>query len=150
MININRFTEMLAELMAAVNNQATQGKLAGWLVCVNEGHAVKKLKDKPGVWLVAKDPDALTTGNEDDLTNSNEVLLFLIEKVPSGSQSESAEQLHYAKMQGLYGLLRAEILSGRHFCKDMRAGSELKEEWEYDIFGGFNGISVSFNLDTYD
>ena len=150
MINISRFCELLAELMAAVNNVATEEQIQGWLISVNEGHAVKKLKDKRGVWLVAKYPDATTIGNEDDLESQNEVLLFLLEKVPSGSQTESAEQAHYAKIQKLYELLRAEILSGKHFCKYMKAGREFKEEWEYDIFGGFNGVSVSFSMETYD
>lgn len=149
MINIKRFAELLAELTAATNSQS-DAKIAGWLMCVNEGHAVKKLRDRRGVWLVAKYPDSLTAGNEDMLADNNEVVLFLIEKVSSGSQSDTQELDHYSVIQDVYKAFRGELLSGSHFCKNMQMGGELKEEWEYDIFGGWNGISVSFNLESYD
>lgn len=149
MIQIQQYREWLLEVIQAVNKQ-TKTPIAGVKLAVNEAHMIKKLKDKEGIWLCANYPDANLTGDYDNSEEQNKLLLFLIEKVSSGQHDDEDEILHYAKMQHLMALLKEQLLSTDTECIDLHPDDNMRTEWEFDIFGGFNGLSLSLNMKDYD
>ena len=150
MINIKRYREWLLELKEKLNRGSEDVKVDGVVLAVHEGHIIRKLRDRRGIWLCAKYPDAQVNGGADAFSTDNQVLMFLLEKVPSGQHSDEEELAHYASLQTLMDSLKAELLDGRLMCDDsVRLTSSLTIEWEYDIFGGWNGLSVSFKLEDF-
>lgn len=152
MVDIVKFREMLLELHERINKAAGDGRIVkGVVIAVREGHMIKKLRDKEGVFLCANYPDCTGRGDADNLESQNRVLLFLLEKVPSGHHTDEEELQHYARMQRLFLLLRDELLRMEGFCGELAQGEGgMNIEWEYDIFGGWNGLSVSLNIEDHD
>lgn len=149
MIDIVRFREILLELRQRVNGKLGT-PIAGVVMAVREGHMQKKLRDKEGIWLCANYPDAELIGEADSHKDKNSVLIFLLEKVPSGKNTDEDELQHYAGMQRIMNLLKTELLEMDFACDDLDADNGMLTEWEYDVFGGFNGLSVGLNLTDYD
>ena len=151
MINIKRYREWLLELKEKLNRGSEDVKVDGVVLAVHEGHLIRKLRDRRGIWLCAKYPDATVKGGADAFSTDNQMLLFLLEKVPSGQHSDEDELTHYASLQGLMDSLKTELLDGELMCDDsVRLTTNLTIEWEYDIFGGWNGLSVSFKLEDFE
>ena len=148
MINIKRYREWLIELKESINKASEDARIEGIAIAVHEGHMLRKLRDRRGVVLCAKYPDAKTTGNVDNHSADNDILLFLLEKVPSGQHDDEEELTHYARLQELVDALLQQLLDGDALCGDGVPGETFNVEWEYDIFGGWNGLSVSFKLNT--
>lgn len=147
MIPIQRFREWLIELKEAANRQSGEAaRIEGIALAVREGHLVRKLRDRRGIILCAKYPDCQTSGDADNHADSNDIVLFLLEKVPSGQQTDEDELAHYAALQRLMLLLREQILESPLLCGGEQAASGLATEWEYDICGGWNGLSIGFKL----
>lgn len=150
MVDIKRFREWLIELKENVNGQAKDVQIEGIALAVREGHIIRKLRDRRGVILCAKYPDATVDGDADNFSSDNDIVLFLLEKVPSGSQSDEDELAHYAALQQLMLALRNRLMDSPFVCDDeMQIVSGLTIEWEYDIFGGWNGLSIGFKLQDY-
>ena len=150
MIQIQRYREWLLELKEKINQAVEGPQVDGIALAVHEGHIIRKLRDRRGIWLCAKYPDAQVNGGADAFSTDNQVLLFLLEKVPSGQHGDEEELAHYASLQTLMDSLKAELLDGRLMCDDsIRLTTNLTIEWEYDIFGGWNGLSVSFKLEDF-
>ena len=78
------------------------------------------------------------------------VLIFLLEKVPSGQQTDEAELQHYARIQRMMRILRDALLENDAFCGELRSGDDLLTEWEYDICGGWNGLSIGLDIEDFD
>lgn len=149
MIQIQRYREFLIELTAEVN-KVSETPIDGVMIAVNEAHMVKKLRDAQGVWLCANYPDADLSGDYDSSEEKNKVLLFVLEKVPSGQHCDADELLHYAKMQQLTEIVKDKLLQSGFACLELGAKDGMRTEWEYDIFGGFNGLSIGLNLTNHD
>lgn len=151
MIDIKRFREWLVELKESVNEQAEEVQIEGIALAVREGHIIRKLRDRRGIILCAKFPDATVKGDADNFTNDNDIVLFLLEKVSSGQLSDEDELSHYAALQQLMVSLRDYLMSNPFVCdNEMRVVTDLNIEWEYDIFGGWNGLSIGFKLEDYE
>lgn len=151
MVDIKRFREWLIELKENVNGQAKDVQIEGIALAVREGHIIRKLRDRRGVILCAKYPDAIVNGDADNFSSDNDMVLFLLEKVPSGSQSDEDELAHYAALQQLMLALRNRLMDSPFVCdNEMQVVSGLTIEWEYDIFGGWNGLSIGFKLQDYE
>lgn len=150
MIDIVRFREVLLEIAQRVNTRADKYHIEGIVMAVREGHMQKKLRDKEGIWLCANYPDSELRGSEDSHLEKNQILLFLIEKVPSGRDNDEDELQNYARMQRLTKLLKEELLSGESFCGYFQAEDGMTTEWEFDTFGGWNGLSIGVKVTDYD
>lgn len=148
MIDIIRYREYLIELQRAVNEQSEK-KIDEIVMATKEGHLTKKLKDKAGLILCANYPDSSYKGNSDSYIEKNQVLFFLLEKVASGSEDNDAEIQHYAEIQRVMHLLKAELQQNSS-CAKIDADEDMITEWEYDIFGGYNGLSLGVKLKDYD
>ena len=146
MINIQRYREMLEERV----NKVSRTKIDGTVIAVSEKHLVKKLRDCTGLMLCANYPDAVSQGNEDNYRERNSLLLFLIEKVPSGQETDEEELLHYARIQQVMQLLKNKLREMDFFCGEVEGAESMTVEWEYDVFGGWNGMSIGLNLVDYD
>ena len=151
MIDIKRCREWLIELKESVNKQAEGTQIEGVALAVREGHMLRKLKDKRGVLLCAKYPDGKTEGVADSFSTDNDIVLFILEKVPSGQQTDEDELTHYAALQRLMLILRDELMGYLFICADeMEVRNSLTIEWEYDIFGGWNGLSIGLKIEDSD
>lgn len=150
MIDIVRFREFLAELVNLTNADNDSQPIEGAIIGVHQGHMMKKLKDKCGIWLCANYPDAVLAGNSDQHSDRNKVVMFLLEKISSGQHTEEEEIQHYAKMQRLFLSLRQHLIDNTASCGQFHSGEAIEQEWEYDIFGGWNGLSIMLNLNDYD
>lgn len=151
MIDIKRFREWLIELKESINKQAEDSQIEGVALAVREGHMLRKLKDRRGILLCAKYPDGKTEGDADSFSTDNDIVLFILEKVPSGQQTDEEELTHYAALQRLMLILRNELMAFPLVCNDeMQVTGALTIEWEYDIFGGWNGLSIGLKIEDYD
>lgn len=145
MIPISRFREWCIELMNEVN--VREVLIKHLVMGVDEGHIVKKIKDKQGVCLCVNYPDAVGSGTDDNAIDVQSLYFFVVEKANPGSQTDDGEMLHYGKLQDIMRLLRTTL---RIFAQGNCIGVEIdlndKIEWEYQIFGGFNGLSMGVKI----
>lgn len=149
MINIQEYREMVLELKERIN-KVSRIKIDGVVIAVSEKHLVKKLKDSTGVMLCSNYPDAFSNGGKDNYNELNSLLLFLIEKVSSGQEADEEELLHYARMQEVMQLLKTELRKMDFVCGNVSGAEDITTEWEYDVFGGWNGLSIGLKLKDYD
>ena len=47
-------------------------------------------------------------------------------------------------------ILRDALLENDAFCGELRSGDDLLTEWEYDICGGWNGLSIGLDIEDFD
>lgn len=145
MIPITRFREWCIELVARVN--ADTQVIDGLAMAVKEEHMVKKLKDKQGVLLGVNYPDALCNGAEDNASDDQTIYFFVVEKVNPGSQTDDDEIAHYGTLQFIMEKLRDAVRESSHLdCFGVVLNEDFRIEWEYQIFGGFNGLSMGFKI----
>lgn len=115
-----------------------------------ESHAIKKLSGKAGVVMVCTYPMALSkpSVNEDNYGDSNQCFIFILEKqnpdkTPDEEITAFDSLLSTAKNIKTYmAMLKAEV-------DNIFGGlvmTNIKTEPEYQIFGGFNGYSIGFEL----
>ena len=149
MINIQRYREMLLELKERIN-KVSETPIDGVAVAVSEKHLVRKLKDSTGLILCANYPDAVSQGGADNYREQNNLVLFLLEKVSSGQETDEEELLHYARIQQVMKLLKKEMRELSFVCGDITGTDGMTTEFEYDVFGGWNGMSVGLKLQDYD
>lgn len=149
MINIQRYREMVLELKERIN-AISKTKIEKVVIAVSEKHLVKKLKDNTGLILCANYPDAVSQGDADNYKERNGLLLFLLEKVPSGQETDEEELLHYARIQRVMQLLKTKLREMDFFCGEVGEAGNMTTEWEYDVYGGWNGMSIGLKLEDYD
>ena len=151
MLNIKRYREWLLELKLYINQQAKDAQIESIALAVHEGHLIRKLKDRRGIVLCAKYPDAQSTGGEDNHADANDLVLFVLEKVSSGQHTDEEELTHYARLQQLVLALVDRLRQDAPLCGSAAAApTDFRIEWEYDIYGGWNGLSIGFKLEDYD
>lgn len=136
------------------NEDITGGKNIQHLVmAVEENHLVKKVKDKSGIILALRYPPSDSQGNEDNYAERNKCLIFIVMKWDASSVKESEEIGLFAALQEHTKKIKEYLLSEKKeddFCNtENQLYSPFTTEWEYNIFGGYNGLSVSFDLRNY-
>lgn len=116
---------------------------------MNEGQLITLLKDLSGILLCGNVPGAeLTKGTY--VESEAQCILYILEKSPKDRQGTDWEFDRFAVTQHLMSKL-CEILLGRDaftmLCESgQMAVGHLNVEPEYNIYGGFNGWSVTFKL----
>lgn len=139
MIDIIRFRELMVELQVKVN-QKSEDKIDSCFLAVKEEHMVKKLKDKTGVLLCANYPDAEGDNkNKDNWQEDNLVILFICEKVASGSQTDEEELLHYARLQRIMCILK-DVIRQDEYCNRLSMPGVLQRYGNYNGMDRYNGI----------
>lgn len=179
MIDITRFNEMLLELKADVNSHIDQTGLAFkkgyWvydplsdnaqgttegraidhiILSPTESHIIKKLSDKKGICLAVKMADADSViESADNYSEQNHQLFFVLEKCNPGDFTDQTEREHYQKMQLIMRLVKEYMkrigLNGINCGGDETLSKPFHTEWEYQTYGGFNGLSTGFDLQDF-
>jgi len=148
MIDIKRFREYLVALTNRVNS-TSEDKIDNIILAVKEEHIVKKLQDKSGISLCVSYPDAEGDASRDPSREDNQVFFFLCERVSSGEQTDEDEILFYAKIQSIMQRLLHEIYNQDTNCSFVTPDENYRLEWEYQIFGGYNGMSLGIKIKSY-
>jgi len=154
MIEIKKYAVILHDIRGKINEVITgdNPRIETVVVSPKEEHLIKKLKDKEGIILCGNFPSCDTTmENSDNQDTSNDCLLFLLEKIPAGSQTDGEELDHFAYMQSIMEKVKANIIQGDYSCEfNFSTPKQIRTEWEYNIYGGFNGLSIGFDLKEND
>ena len=158
MIQINAYKEFFDSAIAWANANAdeeiTVGKIITSLVmAVEENHLIKKIKDKPGIILAIKYPSADSQGDEDGYAERNKCLVYCVTKWDPGKVNDAEELENYAILQELTRRIKEYLNTsdkGPGIC-GVNNGlySSLRTEWEFNVFGGYNGLSISFDLRNF-
>ena len=160
MIPIKIYNTLLSQIISSVNatidaqNIETPSfvvpHISKAIITVNEAHAIKKLKDAAGVVLIARmyDADTKTDGTTDNYAELNHQLLYVVKKTTASEFTDAAELDEYAIYQRIATLIKEYILN-RKVCNSL-LDKPFHTEWEYNVFGGYNGLSISFDLKDFD
>lgn len=116
---------------------------------MNEGQLITLLKDQAGIVLCGNVPGAeLTKGTF--IESEAQCILYILEKSPKDRQGSDWEFDRFAVMQHLMSKL-CEILMGQDAFMMLCESGQMKVdhlnvEPEYNLYGGYNGWSVTFKL----
>lgn len=149
MIDMISFREYCADLMNKVNGDS-ELKIDGLFLGVREEHLVSKLKDAEGICLCVSYPDAESGGQPDYEYDLQQAFFFIVEKVNPGDQTPDEEISHYSLLQGLMRKLRENIRDYEDGCFTLIPEESFRIEFEYRIFGGYNGLSMNVKFKDYD
>lgn len=156
MIEVNLYRQFMVELSTRVAQAFNDefhptpdiafSKVVG---AMNEGQLITLLKDQSGIILCGNVPGAELTKNT-FIESEAQCILYILEKSPKDRQGSDWEFDRFAVMQHLMSKL-CEILLGQDaftmLCQSgTMAVDHLNVEPEYNIYGGFNGWSVTFKL----
>lgn len=150
MIPINDYRQFVAELINYARQAAGIAAPVSIRLAVTESQLISLLKDQTGIVVAGNIPGA-------DISFSNwfssegECLLMVLEKMPEDYQGTEKEFERYALLQRLMTEI-VRLLTNfdgfDRFCDkgEIDLSRPLSIEWEYNEYGGFNGLSVSFRL----
>lgn len=148
MIPINDYRQFVSELAAAASQRSGVG-YSKVRLAVTESQLVNLLKDQSGVVIAGNIPGAEISNNGYWMSDG-ECLLMVLEKMPADYQGTEREAGRYAELQRLMAAM-VKLLTGedfQEFCDkgEVRLERPITIEWEYNAYGGFNGLSVTFVL----
>lgn len=149
MINILQFRELCIELQHKVN-AITDSQIDTVVMAVREEHMVKKLQNKLGITLCVSYPDAQSSGTEDNYTDNQQVFFFVVKRLAPGQLDDETEITTYAELQDIMLNLRDVIRDYYSECMGIIPEESYKIEWEYQIFGGVNGLSMGVTFKNND
>jgi hypothetical protein len=152
MIPILKYQSFLQSVTQRVNTLHKK-KISKTILAPAESSLVKKLKDESGIILAIKFPAADSDiSTADDYAEANHCLLFLIEKVDPGKFSADEEIQHYGDLQQIMSSVKELLLEAGmngDIDDEVVLSKTFRTEWEYQILGGFNGLSISFDLKDF-
>lgn len=148
------FQAALTWANAEADTEITGGKIiTGLVMAVEESHLIKKIKDKAGITLAIKYPSTDSQGDEDNYAERNKCLIYVITKWDPGKVDDDDEVTLYAVLQELTKCVKEYLITsdkGPGICGiENGLYSGFRTEWEFNIFGGYNGLSVSFDLRNF-
>lgn len=149
MIDIKAFREYISELVYETN-QELGNKIEHIVLSVNESHMTKKLQNKSGVCLCVSYPDAQAVGESDNVKDSQQAFIFVCQRVSPGQLDEEGELALYCELQHIMLVFRDFLRVAESDCVDIIPDESYKIEWEYQIFGGLNGLSMGLKFTNYD
>lgn len=151
MIPINYYREFVAELVNYAKQAAQLNEDVTIRLAVTEQQLINLLKDQGGIVVAGNIPGADITQTNSWFQSDGECLLLVLEKMPEDYQGMEQEFERYAVLQRLMTEI-VRILTNAdgfdRFCDKgkMDYSRPLVVEWEYNTYGGFNGLSVTFRL----
>lgn len=149
MIPIQDYQQFIAELTAKAS-QLSGVHVDKIRLAVTESQLVTLLKDQPGVIVCGNIPGMDLSSSGSYWLSEGECLLMVLERMSDDHQGTSLEYHEYARLQQLMQQL-VRLLIGedfQEFCDkgEVDTSRPLTVEWEYNQYGGFNGLSVTFRL----
>lgn len=148
MIAINNYRQFIAEL-TAVAAAKCETDVPRIRLAVTEEQLINLLKDMPGI-VVAGNIPGTDIRNNGCWMSGGECLLMILEKWSADKQGTDWEYQELGKIQQLMAAV-IRLLTGEDFQKFCDQGEldyayTISVEWEYNTYGGFNGMSVKFRL----
>lgn len=150
MILINYYKQFIAELVNTAKQEAgIQGSLTTKLA-ITESQLINMLKDIPGIVIAGNIPGA-DFSKDGFFRSDGECLLMVLEKMPEDKQGTESECERLSVLQKLMLEIVKLLLNYDgfdRFCDkgDIDYSRPLRVEWEYNTYGGFNGLSLTFRL----
>jgi hypothetical protein len=122
--------------------------ISDFFLVVQDNHAMDRLKDKPGIYLLAVVPNAQGRGDVGSISFNNSAYLFVLEK--RRTDATAAKELdQYERTQDIIMQIRERIESdAENGCNPftrLQAGS-IQIDPEYNAFAGWNGWSMQFTF----
>lgn len=150
MIPINDYRQFVSELVNSAKTKAEIDDDITIRLAVTETQLVNLLKDKAGIVVAGNIPGA-EISKSSWFQSEGECLLMVLEKMPEDYQGTESEFESYSKLQQLMieiVRLLTNYDSFDNFCDkgEVDYSRPLMVEWEYNTYGGFNGLSVTFKL----
>ena len=154
MIPINDYRQFIAELINYAKQQAHIDETTTIRLAVTETQLINLLKDQSGIVIAGNIPGA-DISKQSFFQSEGECLLMVLEKMPEDRQGTEWEFTRYDVLQQLMKEI-IKLLTNYdgfdRFCD--KAGLDysrpLTVEWEYNTYGGFNGLSITFRLKDRD
>jgi hypothetical protein len=153
MISPLNFFETLQDIQQSFNNVTEDLSISEVKVAVSEAHMIKKISNISGIFICAKLPPATSSiTSADNYFEDNHCLLFVLEKREPASVTDTDELEHYEKLQGVMRYVKDYFLNHGLTIgdNDETLNKDFRTEYEYQIFGNFNGFSVSFNMKDFN
>ena len=149
MIPIRDYQQFVAELVAKASERSGVN-VDKVRLAVTESQLVNLLKDQAGVIVCGNIPGMALSYPSGYWHSEGDCLLMVLERMPDDYQGTSSEYEEYARLQRLMDQI-VQLLKGEDFQEFCDKGEvaftrPLNVEWEYNQYGGFNGLSVSFRL----
>ena len=149
MIAINDYRQFIAELVAAAAANCEEETVPKTRLAVTESQLINMLKDMSGIVVAGNIPGS-DIHDSGYYWSDGECLLMVLEKWPADKQGSQWEYDEFARIQRLMAAM-VRLLTGedfQQFCDqgELDATRPLTVEWEYNSYGGFNGMSVTFRL----
>ena len=154
MIPINDYRQFIAELINYAKQQARIDETTTIRLAVTETQLVNLLKDQSGIVIAGNIPGA-DISKQSFFQSEGECLLLVLEKMPEDRQGTEWEFTRYEVLQQLMKEI-IKILTNYEgfdrFCDkgELDYSRPLTVEWEYNTYGGFNGLSITFRLKDRD
>ncbi len=143
MINLNDYKQFCESLQIKIGANR-------FVMVVQEEHLKKKLRDEPGVVLVAVFPSVLGKGSEDNTGDDNTVLVFVLEYTAKSGMTNDLEIESYERTRVMIDKIKTEIISqankGDNLMQFLNRQSIVIEP-EWNIAGSYNGWSITFNFE---
>lgn len=137
-MTITQFNNVCKQLVAI-------SAIEGHVLVADEDHAVNKLKEKPGIWLVAVMPSTEIEGDPDAEIESKTTLIFVLERANLG-QDDNDELKQYQRTEDAIYKMK-EFISDQQsigcspFSKYDPSSTVINPE--YQIFSDRNGWSMT-------
>lgn len=150
MIPINNYRQFVSELVNSAKKEAKIDDDIAIRLAVTESQLVNLVKDKAGIVVAGNIPGA-EISKSSWFQSEGECLIMVLEKMPEDRQGTEAEFESYAKLQQLMIEIVRLLINYSGFGSLCDKGEvdysrPLVVEWEYNTYGGFNGLSVTFKL----
>lgn len=119
------------------------------LYVVREDHLQRKLAGVAGLFLCVVLPSAQSTGGADAVVDVNTVLLYVLRNHVKADSTDESELVDYAAMQDLASLIKLRIIADADVQTPPmtfldRRSIAIDPEW--NIAGGYNGYSITFDF----
>lgn len=150
MIPINDYRQFIAELINYAKQKAEITDDITIRLAVTESQLINLLKDLNGIVVAGNIPGA-DLSKSSYFQSEGECLLMVLEKMPEDEQGLESENDRFATLQRLMVEI-VRLLTNQdgfdRFCDkgEVDYNRPLHIEWEYNTYGGFNGLSVTFRL----
>lgn len=140
MIGVKKYDQMCQDIIQAIP------EFKGYVITSTEEQTTKKIKDRPGIQLVAIYPAYRFIGDQDSYRVEHDILFFVILKPKEGAKYEVELQENADTQDALIKLKKFLFGEGDDLrrCKllpHLNVNSVIIDP-EYNIFGGFSGWSI--------
>lgn len=141
MIRVKKFDEICRNIVVEIG-------IKGYVICSTDEQGSKKLRDRPGIQLVAVYPNYSFSGEEDSYKDNHELLYYMVVRQKEGASNETEINQYEETQDAIIKLkeyLFGEKSSDNNFCKifpELNVNS-VNIIPEYNIFGGHLGWSMA-------